>query len=1019
MRKTKFKHLLKPYFIIPACILVLVGLMFLIWQLIPSRTVKIAILDKTVPATAADSHSYLDDVSNDYRKHIGLNWISNFLKLKNPDTGTYYNYKTDYYGPILNENAEIESNRSLTELTEVPDLLYLSDTYGVELSGDRGITKEEMNIISMCYNSGSTLIGEQDIMTTATDSGVVEQLENTFGIHHTGWVGRYIYDLADLTDVPYWAPDMWRAKYGQEWNCSGPGILLVSSDGDILVLEEKTDFESKNLFRISINKEYRKEFGKRSVNFYNWFELIEAEKSTEVIATYNFNVNSTGAEELAVVSDTTTFAAVTRCVNENGTPAYYFAGDFNDYTNQLHISNFLFADYFYRLLSFDRDGDVTHFFWNFYEPLVQRIIKNVANNPVVHEEEEDQQISRLGENGFQVLTDGEWTDFIPLGFNINAEAPGDSRYTYSDDYSYFATLIESAGGMGANCIRTYDLLTPEFYRALAEYNKKNERKIYLVQGIMTPVSANTVEDTKKMDDLKSCVRKAVDAVYGEQSTDDDKGENDVYPYNVSQYVVGYILDPQFTADVTDAILSKTSKDYAYSGTYISSSRNAVEAVSAELADFLLRYLEEGHGYTVPVSVCAGSERLDGAAWVTGDGKEYGYNLSKLELSNEGADMYFVSYSLNSDDEVLVSEYARFAAGYSDSYGSFAFGGYIEEIKKLLDGHVIIDRAGLSTNLNMFEAESYINGLDETEQGEGIVRMLTAARNTGYMGMLIADLNDSWSALSDSSAAYTLSAESPLWHDVTDRAQTTGVIAVESGIPEDISMELNDNAEKSLMRQIQISYSESYLYLTVLLADDIDYDKNEMIIGIDTYLRNNGEYFYDADYFANSQSGMEYIIKFESKNATSLYVANSYNRNAGNFASKESYTGKYDLVSVLNYGNFLTSTTNFYQAGVTMHIRIPWAMLNFVSPAKKLVVNGEENGMVKTTLTDGMIFSLCVCNKETRDTEYIFPESKKSAGYKRWNLSSWNASEIEYVCREKESCSEIRKYFQSFQGTDKN
>ena len=103
----------------------------------------------------------------------------------------------------------------------------------------------------------------------------------------------------------------------------------------------------------------------------------------------------------------------------------------------------------------------------------------------------------------------------------------------------------------------------------------------------------------------------------------------------------------------------------------------------------------------------------------------------------------------------------------------------------------------------------------------------------------------------------------------------------------------------------------------------------------------------------------------------------------------------------------------------MHIRIPWAMLNFVSPAKKLVVNGEENGMVKTTLTDGMIFSLCVCNKETRDTEYIFPESKKSAGYKRWNLSSWNASEIEYVCREKESCSEIRKYFQSFQGTDKN
>lgn len=92
-------------------------------------------------------------------------------------------------------------------------------------------------------------------------------------------------------------------------------------------------------------------------------------------------MNSTGAEELAEVSDTTTFAAVTRRQEEDGAPAYYFAGDFNDYTTKRQISNFLFADTFFQLLSFDRDGDVTNFYWNFYEPLMKKILKDTLKNP--------------------------------------------------------------------------------------------------------------------------------------------------------------------------------------------------------------------------------------------------------------------------------------------------------------------------------------------------------------------------------------------------------------------------------------------------------------------------------------------------------------------------------------------------------------------------------------------------------------------------------------------------------------
>lgn len=1012
MKRFKARYLLKPYFLIPLCLIALVLCAFLFWYLTPKRELSVVVVDKTVPATAADSWSYLDDVSNNYRKHIGLYWLMDYLKIVNPATGSAYDHTADYLGPQLDENNRIISSSSLTGLEEIPDLLYLSDTYGVEIYDDRGLSAEEMNVVSLCHSSGSVVVGEQDILTTATSAEVRGELEALFGISATGWVGRYIYDLQDLTDVPYWAPDMWRAKYGQEWNCSGPGLLLVSADGNILVLEEKTDFESKNLLQIAVTEEYREEFGKHSLNYYNWFELIEADSGTEVIATYSFNVNSTGAEELAEVSDTTTFAAVTRLQKEDGAPAYYFAGDFNDYTTERQIANFLFADTFFRLLSFDRDGDVTNFYWNFYEPLMKKILKDVLQNPAAAETYEEQQNARVTESGFQVRVGDEWKDFAFQGFNLNGEAPGDEQYHYTRDVSYYASLLQSLGDMGGNCVRVYDLLPPEFYRALCEYNQSAETPLYLIQGILTPPDIDAADAFDNLEAVKANIAASLSAVHGEGDVSGNGTREDAsYVYNAAPYVIAYILDPRLDEQAADAILNGDRQSADYAGTYIRASGNGVEALAAELCDYALTYMQSAYGCMQPVSVCSGGERLEGASWIAPEEKTY--NLSRLETAEGAEGLYFTSLSLDSDDEALLGNEAAFSGGYADSTGGFAWGGYIREAKGLCGGAVLLDRAGLSTNSDMFEQESAVNGLSEQEQGNGLVRMLRAADGLGYMGMLVADLNDNWSASSEEAQAYTRPlSNNGLWYNPTDRAETTGVVAVEPNAPAEAAMQLNDNSEKSLMQQMQVSYNEAYVYLTILLRSDIDYDANELIIGLDTYQRNDGEYFYDKNYYANSQSGMEYIIKFESKSSASLYVAHSYNRNAGNYSSQESYTAEYDLVSVLRYGNFTSSNTHFYQAGVTLWIRIPWAMLNFADPSGALVVNGQENGVLRTTATDGMIFSLLIGSKETMDTAYIFPESKRSAGYKRLNLASWTAQDVTYALREKESCVILRRYFAS-------
>ena len=101
MKKFKAKYLLKPYFLIPLCIVALVACSFIVWLLMPRRELSVAVVDKTVPATAADSWSYQGDVSNNYRKHLGLYWLMDYLKIVNPDTGSYYDHTTDYFGPKL------------------------------------------------------------------------------------------------------------------------------------------------------------------------------------------------------------------------------------------------------------------------------------------------------------------------------------------------------------------------------------------------------------------------------------------------------------------------------------------------------------------------------------------------------------------------------------------------------------------------------------------------------------------------------------------------------------------------------------------------------------------------------------------------------------------------------------------------------------------------------------------------------------------------------------------------------
>ena len=108
-RKSKVKFYIKRfkwYHIVAAVIVLFLILLFGIWHLIPKKVMNVAVLDKTVLAYADDENIIKHTV---YRKHQGFYWILHQQRYVNPE-GQFYDYKKDYFGPMLDEEGNFDHN---------------------------------------------------------------------------------------------------------------------------------------------------------------------------------------------------------------------------------------------------------------------------------------------------------------------------------------------------------------------------------------------------------------------------------------------------------------------------------------------------------------------------------------------------------------------------------------------------------------------------------------------------------------------------------------------------------------------------------------------------------------------------------------------------------------------------------------------------------------------------------------------------------------------------------------------
>lgn len=994
--KLKIYKRLKWYHWVAAAVVLAVASLFLIWHIKPSRVLNVAVLDKTVLSYSEDDDIVKDTV---YRKHQGLFWILNQRKYVKSD-GSAYDYTEDYYGPKLDEEGAPAKETSLKSIKTKPDLLYLSDAYGLGNDSfgyynggspkNGGISNDDLSVVAYAYGSGAPIIGETTLFSSGLSDSVYSQLSSLFGVTPKKWIGRYIVDLEDFTDIPDWAPPMYEQQEGVEWRFTGPGILLVSNDGKIIVLEQNTDFSSKDLLKIYINDKYKSEFsGCSDCNFYNWFELVDANYGTETIATFDFDLNATGMEKIKEISKTPRFCAIARKTEKNRPPVYFFSGDFNDYVSGDRYGQFLFANQLFKFLSFDRQGDISNFYWNFYNPLMRHILDKTASTEYVTKNENHKEVSRLVNNKFQVLEDKKWKTINLKAISLNAQAPGEKQY--SRDYIYYEELVKSASKLNANCIVVRDLLPPEFYTAINKFNSSDKNKpIYIMQKITAPdgLKPEDYMSEKGLSSWKKQIETVVKALHGDGTAKSAMLGEASYFTDVSAYVLGITVDPNLDEKVCKKLNVNTS--YTYSGKY-TNTQNGLRGFAAYLYDNVEQTSKKKYDYFVPASVCS---KLNMVSGMTFSNKKNSYLLNDI-ASNDCSEYYYsdVEYERNA---------IKLAKKNSKSEYDMTFAA-LKELNTSLNNIVL---SGISfSDVNSIYKQKAVK---EAEQGRSLVNTLAAVRDSNCPGGTVYDLNDCWAQVSDDMKTFTSSDSSSCkWHNTCDEKQMTGVVAMESKQPEKPGLVLSDD---DAVQALSMSSNADYMYITLQMLLEPKYKDRALFVGIDTFQRNDGEYYYDKSFTPNSLSGMEFVLRFDAKQKATLNVIRSYDRSKDNFAyTKESYKAKFDKVADLTYGGFNTYDSQFYQTGSTIYIRLPWTWLNTYDPVRKLVINDHKFGKkAKTTTTNGILVSVMIGERDSGDLYYGFPKKKHDPGYKMFKPAI--AEKSEYNLRTKDSFKILSNFY---------
>lgn len=354
------------------------------WEFSPVKKLNLAIVDKTV----LNANSY---------KHRSINWILDHEKYAKSD-GSFYDINRDYFGffPGDNERYTIRDFDTMSEpevdsTASSNDLAYFADTYGVlgnewyrhrdrdENSGSiyGGLSEKDLLLIRKMREKDKLIIAEFNTIGFPTPSDIRKQFEELLGIRWTGWMARSITSLDTVgnPDLPKWIIRNYKRDNQGVWNFKKGGMLFIHESGTVLVLEEGKELKEP-IPSITAPRESRDEFGIPGKLIYPyWMDIWQNyNDSNNVVASYEIPLTPAGTDLLERNKIPVVFPAILR--RTEGFRFYYFCGDFADNPTKFRFAQ-LEGITSLKFLMYNA-VDVTdrnRFFWEFYLPLMQSILK--------------------------------------------------------------------------------------------------------------------------------------------------------------------------------------------------------------------------------------------------------------------------------------------------------------------------------------------------------------------------------------------------------------------------------------------------------------------------------------------------------------------------------------------------------------------------------------------------------------------------------------------------------------------
>ena len=590
-------------------------------------------------------------------------------------------------------------------------------------------------------------------------------------------------------------------------------------------------------------------------------------------------------------------------------------------------------------------------------------------------------------SGREILVD-EGAGFAPFeirGVDLGAGKPGHFATEFSITREEYLRWFAQIQAMGANTIRVYTILAPDFYEAFYVYNEKRAEPLYLLQGLWlndyVQNSHMDAYDSRYIGPLLDDARCVVDVVHGRRKMSaGTNASGGTYRRDVSQWTLGYILGVEWE-DLTVAFTDHMRTDKkGYAGDYFYTSAEATpfESMLAQLGETVAQY-ETGR-YK--------SQRLIAFSnWPTTDPFKYEDGVANLFRKCAEVDVehikttdallsgQFASYHIYP----YYPDYLRHAAVFDDTSGENTYRAYLKQIADHHTMPVIVSEFGVPSSRGMAQID-YGRGfnqgnLSEAAQGEAIAACYRDIMDAGCAGSVVFTWKDEWFKRTWNTMHAVDLTQTAYWSDVQTNEQMFGLLAFDPGKEKSVCYVDGSDAEWTQADEVlqndalglSMKYDERYVYFLVRGAG-LD---APVYIPIDT-TRKTGSAQCSGPKLAFGRAA-DFLVVLDGKAASRVLVQERYDTARAMFgretAGKDSYefppekdTAQFVPIRLLlqiapgegekaanslsltyetgklTYGNgdpasaAYDSLADFCAGDGLIEVRIPWQMLNFSNPS---------------------------------------------------------------------------------------